>query len=343
MQKNPPEGTDAKPAPARILVADDSVVVRAIVRHGLAQAGHKIDEAANGAEALRLLEAHSYDAVVTDLRMPEVDGFGVLSAIKERGLDTEVIILTASCKDDMRSAVRALRLGAHDYLTKPLASAEEMVMTVERAVEKKRLSEANKRLIRELAALSRTDTLTGLANRRAFEEALRGEVMRARRYRVPLSLLMLDLDHFKKVNDTYGHPGGDAVLRDFAAIIRGVFRDTDAAFRYGGEEFAVLLPHSTAEHAERAAERLLAEVRRARIQVGSTTLKVTCSIGIADLRAGDGDAQEMLRRADAALYRAKAAGRDRAKVFVPAEASQRAAAGVTGRVESARAGLRSPA
>ena len=294
-----------------ILVADDSAVVRTIVRRTLEKAGHSVQEAADGAEALNLIEKGAFDVLVTDLRMPGLDGFEVLSAVRERFLNTEVIILTGAHSNDMSAAVRALRLGAHDYLTKPPSSSEQILLTVERAIEKKRLREANARLLRELEEMSRTDGLTGVLNRRSFDEAFGREVARAHRYDVPLSVVMMDLDHFKRVNDTHGHQGGDDVLRAFAGLASRVFRDADSLYRYGGEEFVALLPHTTALGARQAAERLRKGLRSFPIRVGATTITVTCSAGVAELEAGDGDGQPLLRRADEALYAAKEAGRDR--------------------------------
>jgi diguanylate cyclase (GGDEF)-like protein len=152
--------------------------------------------------------------------------------------------------------------------------------------------------------------LTGLLNRRAFDAAVRGEVARARRYRVPLSLVLFDIDHFKMINDTYGHPAGDEVLRHFARVGSGVFREADALYRHGGEEFVALLPHTPAEGATLAGERLLAALRSSPVRVGGRRIQVTCSAGVAELGPDDQDAPSLLARADAALYRAKGAGRD---------------------------------
>src|SRR5260221_12070604 len=207
-----------KPGPeqasTRVLVVDDSTIVRRIIAGYLRAAGHQVGEAQDGAEALEQLGARRFDVVLTDLQMPVLDGFGLLDGIRSRSLDTEVIILTSS--EDMESAVRALRSGAHDFLRKPPSGAIEVVLTVERAAEKKRLREPNLRLMRELEALSRRDALTGLFNRRVFDETLLEETIRSRRYQLALSLVILDLDHFKAVNDRYGHPAGDTGLKAFA-------------------------------------------------------------------------------------------------------------------------------
>lgn len=295
----------------RILVADDSPLVRKIVCGDLARAGFDTEEAADGGAALARLEKEPFDVVVTDMRMPELNGIELLAAIRGRSIGTEVVILTATHASDMACAIQALRLGAHDYLTKPPSSPDEIVLTVERAIEKKRLREANARLMRELAALSTTDALTGLKNRRTFDESLAGEFDRARRYGVPLSLAMVDLDHFKKVNDRHGHPGGDEVLRHFARLISGLLRTTDSAYRYGGEEFALVFPHTPQAGALEAMERLRSDVSRAPVSFGGALIPVTCSAGLAVLEASDATPADLIARADAALYAAKSAGRNR--------------------------------
>jgi diguanylate cyclase (GGDEF)-like protein len=305
---------DAKPEAekTRVLLADDSAVVRAVVGRYLREAGIEVVEARDGEEALELVDQGSYDVVVTDLQMPRLDGFGVLEGIKQRAQGTEVIILTGTHAQDMSSAVRALRLGAHDFLTKPPSGPDEVVLTVERAAEKKRLRDTNARLLLELEALSRTDALTGAHNRRAFDEALKTEVERSKRYGYPLSVILLDLDHFKAVNDEHGHPVGDAVLKQFAGVARGALRESDVVYRYGGEEFAVLLPHTPLEGALIAARRVVQAAAEFSLEVGSRRLTVTVSAGVACLPGGKPDAGDVVAAADRALYEAKRRGRNQA-------------------------------
>jgi two-component system, cell cycle response regulator len=294
----------------RVLVADDSRVVRAVVAGYLRDAGYLVEEAQDGAEALERVAQTPFDVVVTDLQMPRLDGFGVLEGVKKLSAATEVIILTGAHAQDISTAIRALRLGAHDFLTKPPSGPDEVVLTVERAAEKKRLRDTNLRLLRDLESLSRTDPLTGARNRRAFDEALKTEVERSRRYGYPLSLVILDLDHFKAVNDRYGHPGGDAVLKTFAGIARGAVRESDAVYRYGGEEFAVLLPHTPLEGAQIAARRLVSHTAGASFPVAAD-LKMTVSAGVACFQGKPQGAADLIAAADAALYEAKRAGRNR--------------------------------
>ena len=293
----------------RILVVDDSAVGRAIVSAMLRKVGYTVVEAVNGAQALGLIARHSFDVVVTDLRMPEKDGFEVLEAVKRSSLHTEVIILTGTHAKDVSAAVRALRLGAHDFLTKPPQGPHDVIVTVDRALEKKRLKEANLRLLRDMEGLSRTDALTGVWNRRAFEETMQRELLRASRHGLPLSLVMLDIDHFKRINDTYGHRVGDDVLKWFGLHVSRMLREGDTIHRFGGEEFAIVLPHTDAQGALLAAQRELEYLAASSFQ---DSLTVTASAGVACGRGEELEEMDLIAIADAALYRAKRAGRNRA-------------------------------
>jgi diguanylate cyclase (GGDEF)-like protein len=288
-------------------------VVRAVVSTYLRGAGYSVTEAEDGGEAVRVLESQLFDVVITDLQMPVLDGFGVLEAAKRRSLLTEVIILTGSGGQDMDSALRALRLGAHDYLPKPPQSAEQVLLTVERALDKKRLQEANLRLLRELEAQSRTDALTGALNRRAFDEGLDVELARAVRYNVPLSVVFVDLDHFKAVNDSRGHGGGDEVLKAVSATLAAGVRDTDRVYRYGGEEFVLVLAHTGLAEALICAKRVVAAVAGAPIEMSSGALSVTVSAGVSSTQEGYVGKKDLLAAADGALYAAKKNGRNQAR------------------------------
>jgi diguanylate cyclase (GGDEF)-like protein len=299
----------ASRARGRVLIVDDAAVVRLSMRRLLESAGYLVEAAEDGLSALALLESADFDVVVTDLRMPNLDGFGVLERVKAQQLLTEVIILTGTLAGDIGAALRALRLGAHDFLTKPPAAPEEVIMTVERAVEKKRLVESNRRLMRELEALSRTDALTGLLNRRALDEHLERERARAQRHGLALSLALLDIDNFKPINDTYGHAVGDKLLRAFADHLSRLVRDGDSVYRHGGDEFAMLLPHTPAPGALDALHRVVKAVAHACFDLDGLRLQVTVSAGVASLPCAP--AHDLFAAADAALYDAKRAGRNR--------------------------------
>ena len=177
-------------------------------------------------------------------------------------------------------------------------------------MEKRQLLEANRRLMRQLEVQSLTDALTGVPNRRAFDRAFELEAARSERHGKPFGLVALDIDHFKKVNDTYGHEGGDEVLRCFARAVAGALRKGDSLYRCGGEEFMVLLPVADLAGVSVAGERVVAAVAGCRIEVGGRVVPITTSAGGACLQPG-GDAREVVALADAALYEAKKAGRNR--------------------------------
>ena len=298
-------------ARGRVLVVDDSELARALVARVLFDAGFEVSSAADGAAALRSLDHQSFDVVITDLRMPEVDGLMVLAAVKERAVGTEVIILTGTHAHDIEYALKALRLGAHDFMAKPLSTSTQVVVAVDRAIEKKRLRDANLRLLRELETLSRTDPLTGAYNRRSFDETLDAELVRAHRHRLPLSIGLVDLDHFKDVNDQHGHAGGDAVLQAFVLLAGQALRGGDRFFRYGGEEFVVLLPNTAVAGAVKTARRLIELVRRTPVAYEGDRVQVTCSVGIATVETVADDRLALVTRADAALYEAKRTGRNK--------------------------------
>jgi two-component system cell cycle response regulator len=302
----------------RVLVVDDSALVRTIVGRILEREGFDVRTAEDGTDALRLIGAEPFEAVVSDLSMPGLDGFDLLVAIRALEVPPEVVFLSGARADDFTAAVRALRLGAHDFLTKP-PREEDLVHSVNRAVETHRLREENRRLLLALERETRTDPLTGAGNRRAFAESLRLEMSRSRRYGSPLGLAVFDLDHFKRTNDTWGHAGGDEVLRAFADRARASQRDGDALFRLGGEEFAMLLPCTDVPGTLAAAERLLSDLRENPVPFGGESIPVTASAGVTGLEPKDGSGEDLLSRADAALYVAKRSGRDRAEASLPVE------------------------
>ncbi|MCW2714253.1 MAG: response regulator receiver modulated diguanylate cyclase [Frankiales bacterium] len=305
----------AVPAVATVLVADDSATVRALVRFELETAGYAVVEAADGQEALHLASAGGVDVVLLDVEMPVLDGFGAITELKRDPATAELPVVFLTGRSEGGDVVEALRLGAQDYLTKP-PQTPELLARVGAAVQVSGLRAELRRRTEELDRVSRTDHLTGLHNRRHLDEQLHGMLSSSRRHGVPLTVLIIDVDHFKRVNDTAGHPAGDAVLQEVASRLVTSVRDEDVIGRWGGEEFLVLAPHTDLLGGQALAERLRLGVAACPVVVGETALDITVSVGGAtvgergDANTGGG----VLQLADANLYAAKEGGRNRSDV-----------------------------
>ncbi|MET0769697.1 MAG: diguanylate cyclase [Solirubrobacteraceae bacterium] len=290
-----------------VLVADDSAVVRKVLSDRLGEQGWEVREAADGAAALELAAAEPPQTVLLDIEMPRLNGFQVLAAFKaEPSLrDVPVIFLTA--RDSSEQVADGLRRGAHDYLRKPFETAE-LVARLIVAQRTRALRDDLRARNEELQRLATTDVLTGLYNRRFMTDHLESLVSRSARHGSPLSAVLLDVDHFKALNDGHGHAAGDEALRQVAERLRGRLRREDVAGRWGGEEFLVLLPDTDGSRALLAAEALRTALAAAPLALGDEAVDVRISAGVAEW--SDESADALLRRADAALYDAKDAGRD---------------------------------
>lgn len=294
-----------------VLVADDSLVVRAVLREHLEAQGYAVVEAPDGEVALSMCREAGPDALLLDVEMPGFGGHQVLAKLQEDPelRDIPVVFLTGhSSTEDL---VKAIEGGAHDYLRKPFEAAE-LLARVRAAVRVKTLQDELKRRNSELDLISRTDVLTGLYNRRHLEEYLAQLVSAARRHGHSMAVLLVDIDHFKAVNDTAGHAVGDAVLREVAARLRRTVRREDIPGRWGGEEFLLLLPYLGAEGVRALGERLRTSVADEPVVGTDYELRVTVSLGGAV--GVDEGPEGLVRRADAALYAAKHAGRNRVEV-----------------------------
>ena len=290
-----------------ILVAEDSAVIRALLRVQLAEQGYRVVEAADGVEALDRCREAKPDVILLDVEMPRLDGFGALAELKADPSLESIPVVFITARVTAEHAAEGLRRGAHDYLRKPFEAAE-LAARVHAAMRTKALQD--ELLMRNLALeeLTRTDALTGLANRRELDEQLHSLRSSAARHGRRLSVVMLDVDRFKSVNDTHGHAAGDAVLVEIAHRLKARTRVEDILGRWGGEEFLVLLPDTDEQGAERFAESARTLIAAEPIVCGETTIAVSASFGRATW-SGEG-IEELVRRADAALYAAKEAGRN---------------------------------
>ena len=293
--------------PALILVAEDSLVVRAVVRDQLEEQGYEVIEAVDGEAALAQAIAGRPDAILLDIEMPGLDGYQVLARLKAdvELADIPVVFLTG--RTGTADMVEGLRAGAHDYLRKPFEPAELMAR-IAGAVRIKRLQDELRLRNADLDRLSRIDGLTGLYNRRHIDEQLRKETASASRHDQPLAILMLDIDHFKKVNDTHGHPGGDIVLVECARRLQSIARDDDVLGRWGGEEFIIIAPQTDLDGALALGERVRAAIAENPIDLSDQKIAITVSVGCA---AAIEPVKSLVAKADSALYRSKAEGRNR--------------------------------
>jgi len=303
-----------------ILVADDSPVYRKIVEQTLAEEDCVIAFAQTGSQAIRLFEHGHPDLVITDWNMPDLTGIELCRRIRETqsASYTYVIILTGRAEKE--NVVKGLSAGADDYLTKPFDRDEFLarIRVGRRLIDLHRQIEAKNRLLEELAL---TDSLTGLPNRRAVEGWAARQLSGAARHGFPFWVVLTDLDHFKRINDTYGHDAGDAVLKQFAGILRTHTRLSDMSARIGGEEFLLALTHASPEGIVVVLDRMRAQLAAAPLQWKGETIKVTASFGVAGFCGSRApELRQLVKQADDALYRAKDAGRNRIEL-VPIESA----------------------
>ena len=293
---------------ATVMIADDSLVVRAVVRGDLEEEGYRVVEAVDGHAAVRQCLEEPPDVVLLDIEMPGLDGYQVIAELKKdpRLEDVPVVFLTS--RTAMEDVLAGLRAGAHDYLRKPFEPAE-LLARVGAAVHVKQLQDQLHQRNVELDRLSRTDALTGLSNRMHLDQELARLHNDAFRHGDALCVLLLDLDHFKRINDEHGHAAGDQALRTFADRLSAELRAGDIGGRWGGEEFLVVLPRTELDGALSVAERIRSATASEPIVMDGGNLELTVSGGCA---AGPGDSPAALvRRADTCLYRAKLEGRNR--------------------------------
>jgi len=286
-----------------ILVVDDEEVMRSLICDVLGDMGYRIKTASSGKEALEKIKQSEFSIIITDLKMPEIDGLELLKRIKAMDLDICVIIITAY--PSIESAIGAMREGAYDYIIKPF-NIEELKLVLQKAAERQYLLHETKKkeLYRELSIL---DSLAGLYNHRHLYEVLPREIEHAKRYKHCICLLIIDIDNFKAYNDTNGHLAGDKLLQALSKLLINSIRAADMAFRYGGEEFVVICPETSKKGGTKIAERLLSLIKE--------RTSLTVSIGVASYPDDSQSKDELIVKADSALYRAKHLGKNRFCVF----------------------------
>ncbi|MEJ2221010.1 MAG: diguanylate cyclase [Desulfobacterales bacterium] len=235
-----------------VLIVDDDLSVRNTMDEYIANAGFSTLAASSAEEALELIEKNDFAVVITDIRLPGLGGLELTKVIKEKN-GSDVIVVTGYSDD--YSYEEAINIGASDFVIKPVR-LEELLLRLRRVLKERQLSSERTRMMQKLQKLATTDGLTKLYNSRSFYSQLELEVDRYNRYKHPLSLLLLDIDNFKEFNDNFGHLEGDKVLVRFSQIIKSCLRTNDSAYRYGGEEFTVILPETNGDEAKTVAQRI---------------------------------------------------------------------------------------
>jgi len=289
--------------PSRVLVIDDDLVSARATEGVLRAAGFLTASCCDPADAYEAILRESPDLIILDVLLGDLDGFDVCRRVRSNPALQLVPIIFVTRRGDVEQRVRGLQVGGNDYLAKPF-DPPELVARVRSHLS--RLS-----VLREMAI---RDGLTRCYNHKYFKMRLEQEIVRARRYGSALCLGLLDVDHFKQVNDTHGHPSGDAVLAHLASLLIASVRSSDIVARYGGEEFAFVLVEAGAQEAAIVAERMRARVEGHEFEVpGGARLRATASIGLAEAQAKE-TAAGLVQRADAVLYEAKAQGRNRVRI-----------------------------
>ena len=283
----------------KILVTDDDQSIREVLFDMVQLFGYECKVASNAEEALKLLKEGDFSVIISDIKMPEIDGIFLTKQVKENFPEIDVMIMTGYDTDYTFKDV--IKAGASDFVTKPF-SVDEIEAKISRIFRERKLKRALEEKNEELKRLSIRDSLTGLYNQRHFYAELEREAERARRQKHSLSLILFDVDKFKNYNDTYGHLEGDKVLRMIGDIVQiSIRKDVDSGYRYGGDEFTVITPETDQQQAVKIGERLLKEFGALGFSM------VTLSIGVAAFDSAL-ETEKIVKFADEALYRAKGAG-----------------------------------
>jgi two-component system cell cycle response regulator len=300
--------------PCEVLLVDDDELVRERMALLLQKAGYRVTLAQSGDEALQMLDIQRYSVLITDWEMPNMDGLALIRNVRQRRGEGYIYILLLTVRDGKRDVVTGLQAGADDYILKG-APPEELLARLETARRITILERSLRTAYQENRRLATVDALTGVRNRRYLMKYLPREYQRCRRYNHPIAVLAFDLDHFKRINDRFGHDVGDEVLCEFCARSQAHLRESDWLARSGGEEFIAVLPETDLAGAEAVAERIRGALAAQPVRTSSGALEVTVSMGAAALEATQAavhlDQAALLRAADECLYRSKEAGRNR--------------------------------
>ena len=300
-----------------ILIVDDDSSVRNPMNEFIKLSGYNSFGASSAEEAIDILKTTSMQVVITDVMLPEMGGFELTKLITQE-YDSAVIVITGY--SDIYSYEEAIKMGASDFIIKPLRF-EELLLRLKKVLAERELANDRGRMMEKLQKLAITDGLTKLHNSRSFYSQLEVEVDRFNRYKRSLALLLMDIDHFKKYNDSYGHLEGDKALVKIAQIIKSCLRKLDSAYRYGGEEFTVILPETSCKEAQNVAQRIKSALKAEKfIPKQEKEAKITISIGVTEYYPGE-QLSEFIQRADKAMYLSKEKGRNKVTTLIGEEVS----------------------
>jgi len=288
----------------KILVVEDDVDVSKTLAGFLIKTGFKVKSSNSAEEAEEILKNEEINMVLTDIKLPGTDGITLTKNIKKK-YNLDVIVLTGYSSE--YSYEDAIRNGASDLIFKPI-KLNELLLRINRVIKERSLLDERDGMIKELKRLTIEDSLTGLYNSRHFFDQLDKEIKRSDRYLHPLSLIFIDIDNFKKINDTHGHMIGDKILALIAKRIKACLRSNDSAYRFAGDEFTIILPETTASEAKFVANRILSKFANEAFVINEKEIsEITSSIGIAEYQINEGY-QKFVHRADVTMYEAKQRG-----------------------------------
>jgi two-component system, cell cycle response regulator len=300
---------------ARVLIIDDEPLNVDMLSQRLSRRGYTVDSALSAAQADERILENIPDVILLDVFMPELSGYDYMEKLRKEAATKTIPVILVSAHSDSDNIVEGLKKGANDYVTKPV-NLQVLLARLETQLKMAFMVKQLEAQTAMLARLAAVDELTGVYNRRVLFEHLEDEVTRSKRYGNALSMLMLDLDWFKQVNDRYGHAAGDAVLKEFSQRLCRSVRGVDLVCRYGGEEFCVILPQTSLGKAMRAAEHIRTAIQRKPFEYDGTAIPMTVSIGLTSFVPDEVDSPtDLLERADKALYEAKNGGRNQVRIF----------------------------
>ncbi len=303
---------EATPHCAKVLIIEDNLIDVRIIQQTLLDLKLTIDHVSTGKEAWSRLQSKSYDLICLDILLPDLNGFDVCQRLKQQENTKDIPIIVITCLNDLESKLRAIELGSDDFLIKPIIG-QELTARVNILLEKKKRLDKLRVRYESVMNSAIMDWLTGLYNHGYMKHFLQLEIKRAQRHQYPVSLIMIDVDDFKVLNDTFGHAKGDSLLNEVGRILRNQIRDIDLAARYGGDEFVIVLPYSDLEGALAAAHRIqqAIEVHDFSNVIPQEKCSLSLSMGISAYPSKADSLDDLLRSADEMLYLAKEKGKNK--------------------------------